>query len=148
LALAGQSGAAQNKERELLPIAEGRAAMEFDLARISPKRIQSATLKIESRGTGILPGTLTIPVEVRGYLGDGSITTDDFNAGSVITSFDSLATPDNTPIFIDVTEFLRGMRPGKSRIAGFTLSSDVHGVQINYGSLELGTAPSLIITLK
>ena len=127
---------------------DGQAAIEFDLARISPNRIQSATLRITSAGTGAIPGILTIPVEVRGYPGDGSITTDDFNAGSVITSFDSRATPDHTPILIDVTEFVSAKQTGKSRVVGFSLSTDVHGVQINYGSLELGTAPTLVITLK
>ena len=179
--LGTQSGTAQpNKERALLPVAdgaiidnspfdgvpdgvvddafntvsfnaglqEGQAAIEFDLGRISPNRIQSATLKIVSAGTGAIPGILTIPVEVRGYLGDGSITTDDFNAGTVLTTFDSRATPDHTPILIDVTEFVSAKQTGKSRIVGFGLRTDVHGVQINYGSLELGTAPTLVITLK
>jgi hypothetical protein len=142
LALTSQSGTAQNKNRELLPIADGpiidqspfdgvgdgvddtllntvflnaglleiRPAIEFDLGHINPHRIESATLRIVNTSTGILPGTTTIPVEVFGYRGDGSIQNDDFAAGSFVTEFDSLATPDHIPIFLDVTEFLQSTR--------------------------------------
>jgi hypothetical protein len=179
LALGSQYGAAQDKNRELLPLADGpifdqspfdgigdavdesllntaflnaglleiRPAIEFDLAKISPRRIESASLKIVCTSTGILPGTLTVPVQVFGYSGDGAIQTDDFAAGSFITEFDSLATPDNVPITLDVTEFVQGIRPSQ-RIVGFTLRTSVHGAQLNYGALEFGPAPTLILTLK
>lgn len=128
-------------------IAEARAAMEFDLSHINPHRIESATLRISSFGTGVLPGTTTLPVQVMGYTGDGVIQEDDFSAGSFVTEFDSFATPDRTPIDIDVTEFLQNTRPSE-HIVGFNLKTTVHGAQINYGSLELETPPTLIITLK
>lgn len=128
-------------------VAEARAAMEFDLSNINPHRIESATLRISSFGTGVLPGTTTLPVEVMGYTGDGVIQVDDFSAGSLVTVFDSLATPDRTPIDIDVTEFLQNTHPSE-HIVGFNLRTTVHGAQINYGSLELETPPTLLITLK
>ena len=128
-------------------VAEARAAMEFDLSRINPHRIESATLQITSFGTGVLPGTTTIPVQVMGYTGDGVIGIDDFSAGSLVTVFDSFATPDRVPINIDVTEFLQNVHPSE-HIVGFNLRTTVHGTQINYGSLEQETPPALIITLK
>lgn len=131
-----------------VPLAEARAVMEFDLENISPNRIESAILKIESTGTGALPGTLTIPVEVNGYLGNGTLQSDYFSAGTFITIFDTLATPDHVPQFIDVTEFFQNIRPANQRIVGFTFRTDVHGVQVNYGSVEFGPAPVLIVTLK
>lgn len=180
LSLASQHGTAQDKDRELLPVADApifdqspfdgvgdaldenllnttflnsglleiRPAIEFDLSNINPRRIESATLRIVNTSTGILPGTLTVPVEVFGYRGDGSIQTDDFSAGSLITTFDSLATPDDVPIFVDVTAFVQSMHPANPRIVGFTLRTSVHGAQLNYGSLEFEPAPTLILTLK
>ena len=180
LALGSQHGTAQNKNRELLPVADGpifdqspfdgvgdgidenflnttflnsglleiRPAIEFDLSNINPRRIESASLRIVNTSTGILPGTLTIPVQVFGYRGDGFIQNDDFSAGSFITEFDSLATPDHVPVFVDVTEFLQSLNPGQPRIVGFTLRTSVHGAQLNYGSLEFEPAPILILTLK
>jgi hypothetical protein len=127
---------------------EIRPAIEFDLGHINPHRIESATLRIVNTSTGILPGTTTIPVEVFGYRGDGSIQNDDFAAGSFVTEFDSLATPDHTPIFLDVTEFLQSTRSAPPRIVGFTLRTSVHGAQLNFGSLETEPAPTLILTLK
>ena len=127
-------------------VAEGRAAMEFDLSAINPHRIQSAFLKIVPIGKGFLPGTLTIPVQVFGYVGDGSLQTTDFQAGCFITLLDGFA-PNNVPISIDVTDFVRSIPPAK-RVAGFSLRTNVHGAEINYGSLELGPPPTLIVTLK
>ncbi len=180
LALGSQPGTAQDKTRELLPVADGpifdqspfdglgdgvddtllntvflnaglleiRPAIEFDLGNINPRRIESASLRIVNTSTGILPGTLTIPVQVFGYRGDGSIQTNDFDAGSFVTDFDSLATPDHVPLSLDVTEFLQGLSPAQPRIVGFTLRTSVHGAQLNYGSLETGPAPVLVLTLK
>src|SRR5687767_6149940 len=180
LSLGSQQGTAQDKNRDLLPLADGpifdqspfdgigdgvddtlfntvflneglleiRPAIEFDLANINPRRIESATLRIVNTSTGILPGTTTIPVQVSAYNGDGSIQLDDFSAGSFVTEFDSLATPDDVPVFLDVTEFLQNIRPTQPRIVGFTLRTSVHGAQLNYGSLEFEPAPTLILTLK
>ena len=183
LGLGSQYGVAQDKNRELIPLAdgtildqnpfdgvgdivgedtlstvflnvplaEGRAAMEFDLGNINPHRIESAVLRIVPLGRGILPGTVTIPVQLFGYRGDGTLQPDDFNAGSFITVFDALDTPQNVPVLLDVTEFLQGLRPAKPRIVGFTLRTNVHGVQVTFGSLEFeefGPPPTLIITLK
>lgn len=178
--LGSRQGTAQDKNRELLPVADGpifdqspfdgagdaideslfntaflnaglleiRPAIEFDLGNINPRRIESATLKIVNTSTGILPGTTTIPVQVFGYRGDGAIQNEDFSAGTLITEFDSLATPDDVPILLDVTEFVQGSRPAPPRIVGFTLRTSVHGAQLNFGSLELEPAPTLILTLK
>src|ERR1051325_2912671 len=127
-------------------VAEARAAMEFDLSRINPHRIKSATLRITSFGTVFLPGTLTIPVQVMGYTGDGAIQNDDFNAGSLVTVFDSFAIPNRVPVDIDVTEFLQGIHPSE-HIVGFNLRTTADGTEQNYGSLEMETPPTLIITL-
>lgn len=179
LGFGNQNGAAQDKDREFLPIVDGlivdqspfdgvadgvgadhgdvvfynpplgeaRAAIEFDLGNTNPNRIQRAILKLTSEGTGVLPGTLTVPVQVNGYLGDGTLDNDLFNAGSFITVFDTFATPDHVPQFIDVTEFLQGIRPSSQRVVGFILRTSTPA-SINYGSLEEGAAPTLIITLK
>lgn len=129
-------------------IGEGRGAMEFDLSAINPHRIQGAFLRIVPHGKAVLPGTLTIPVQLFGYTGDGFLQTDDFNVGCFITVFDGLAAPLNVPISLDVTEFLRGIRQANQPFVGFNLRTNVHGAQINFGSLELGTPPTLIVTLK
>ena len=128
-------------------VAEARAAMEFDLSRINPHRIKSASLRITSFGTVFLPDTLTIPVQVMGYTGDGTIQNDDFNAGSLVTVFDSFAIPNRVPVDIDVTEFLQGIHPSE-QIVGFNLRTTADGTEQNYGSLEMETPPTLIITLK
>ena len=127
-------------------IGEGRAAMEFDLSPVNPHQIKSAFLKIVPIGKGFLPGSLTIPVQLFGYGGDGSLQTDDFQAGCFITLLDGF-TPNNVPISIDVSDFVRGIPPTK-RVAGFSLRTNVHGAGIDYGSLELGPPPTLIVTLK
>lgn len=179
LGFGNQYGAAQDKDREFLPIvdgliidqspfdgvadgvgldhgdvvflnpplAEARAAIEFDLGNTNPNRIQRAILKLTSEGTGVLPGTLTIPVQVNGYFGDGTLKTELFDAGSFITVFDTFATPDHVPQFIDVTEFFQGIRPSSQRVVGFILRTTIPAT-INYGSLEEGAVPTLIITLK
>jgi len=93
-----------------VPLGEARAAIEFDLSNVNPHRIESAVLTIVSHGEGTLPDTLTIPVQVFGYDADDSIQNDDFNAGSLVTTFDALATPDNVPISLDVTSFFETHR--------------------------------------
>ena len=127
---------------------EIRPAIEFDLAHINPNRIESATLRIVNTSTGILPGTLTIPVQVFGYRGDGAIQFEDFSAGSLVAEFDSLATPDDEPVFVDVTSFVQSIIPTQPGVVAFTLQTTVHGAQLNYGSLEFGPAPTLMLTLK
>jgi hypothetical protein len=180
LGLGNQSGAAGDKEHELLPVADGtifdqspfdgvgdavdqglgnalflnsgiadaRAAMEFDLSTINPQRIQSAFLRITPRGRAFLPGTSRIPVQLFGYQGDGALQTTDFSAGCFITVFDGLAAPFDVPISLDVTEFLRSLRPGKQSIAGFNFRTNVNGALLNLGSLELAPPPTLVVTLK
>jgi hypothetical protein len=127
---------------------EIRPAIEFDLGNINPHRIQSATLRIVNTSTGIIPGITTIPVELFGYRGDGAIQNEDFSAGTLVTEFDSLPTPDNVPVNLDVTEFIQSLRPSQPRIVGFTLRTSIHGVQLNYGTLELAPTPVLLLTLK
>lgn len=127
---------------------EIRPAIEFDLGHINPHRIESATLRIVNTSTGIIPGITTIPVEVFGYSGDGAIQNEDFSAGSLVAVFDSLATPDHVPVNLDVTEFVQSLHPAPPRIVGFNLRTSVHGVQLNYGTLEFAPAPVLVLTLK
>jgi len=129
-------------------LGESRVAMEFDISPINVQRIESASLRLVPVGRGILPGTLRVPIQVMGYQGDGSIQNSDFNSGCFVTVFDALATPDNVPVTVDVTEFVRGLSPAKQPVIGFTLRTNVHGSQINYGSVEFGSAPTLIVTLK
>lgn len=126
-------------------ILDGRGVMEFDLRSIKRHRIRSAFLKIVPIGRGFLPGTSIIPVQLIGYQGDGFLQPDDFNVGCFITVFDSLAAPFNVPIYLDVTKFLRRVHRG---FLGFSLRTNVHGAQVNFGSLEIGSPPTLIVTVK
>ncbi len=102
----------------LTSFAEFQAVIEFDLGSIDPDNIQSAFLKITPIGVAFLPGTSSIPVELFGFSGDGSIRVDDFNAGSFITVF---VVPVNPfipkPMFLEVTEFLRSQQG----FVGFTV---------------------------
>src|SRR5262249_9824835 len=105
-------------------IFEERSAIEFDLRAINPRRIKSAVLQITPIGWAILPGTQTVPVQLYGYQGNGSIDTSDFTAGSLITGFDALATPLNVPISLDVTSFLQGIDRDHWAFVGFGLWAD------------------------
>ncbi len=124
-------------------VAEARGVMEFDLDAIgSGSRIQSAHLKLVPIGGGVLPGTLTVPIQLSGFTGDGSIQTADFNAGAALTVFDGL----HVPAFLDVTEFLQNRH--RLGFVGFSLRTNVHGAQINFGSLELGSPAALVVELN
>ena len=63
-------------------IIEFRGAMEFDLSSITTNNtIESAFLYVTPIGRAVPPNTSTIPIQLFGYLGDGTVGTDDFNAG-------------------------------------------------------------------
>jgi hypothetical protein len=127
-------------------IAEFRGAMEFDVSSItSSNTIESAALYVTPTGRWWLPGTSNMPLQLFGYTGNGAIGNDDFNAGSVIAIFDGLTIPFNVPVILDVTEFLQNQAP--TNYVGFSLRTDVHG-GVDFGSLELGPAPILLITLR
>ena len=127
-------------------IAEFHGAMEFDLSTIPPNNtIESAILYVTPIGRSYPSHTSTLPVQLFGYSGNGTIDTGDFNIGSAITVFDGLAAPLGVPVTLDVTEFLQNQMPGK--YVGFTLRLDVNG-SVNFTSLEVGVPPKLVITLK
>ena len=127
-------------------IAEFRGAMEFDVSSIaSSNTIESASLYVTPIGLSWLPGTSNMPLQLFGYTGNGAIGNDDFNAGSVIAIFNGLTIPINVPVILDVTEFLQNQAP--TDYVGFSLRTEVHG-GVDFGSLELGSAPILLITLK
>ena len=127
-------------------IAEFRGAMEFDLSSIPQNNtIESAFLYVTPLGRSVPPNTSTIPIQLFGYSGNGIIETDDFNAGSSITIFDGLAAPFNVPVVLDVTEFLQNQAP--MSYVGFGLRTDVNGAGVTFGSLELGSDPTLVINL-
>ena len=122
-------------------ILETRGAMEFDLSSIPPGSIiESATLNVVLIGRA---GTGSIPVQVFGYEGNGTIEPSDFGIGSVVTIFDAWNLPFNVPVPLDVTGFLQGQFPVD--YIGFTLRTNVHASQANFGSSEFIAAPFLTI---
>lgn len=123
-------------------IVDIRGVMEFDVRHLKGRRIKSAFLKIVPLGIGSLPGTVAIPVQLFGYRGNGSLQTDDFNDGCFVTVFDGSTASNNVPIDLDVTEFLQRV---PKRFVGFSLRTNVHGAQLNFGSLENGPAPTLTV---
>jgi probable HAF family extracellular repeat protein len=127
-------------------IAEFRGAMEFDVSSItSSNAIESASLYVTPIGRSWFPGTSNMLLQLFGYTGNGVIGNDDFNAGFVIAIFDGLAIPINVPVILDVTEFLQNQAP--TNYVGFGLRTDVPS-GVDFGSLELGQAPILLITLS
>jgi hypothetical protein len=127
-------------------ILEIRGVMEFDLSTIPQHRgIRSAVLRLTPIGTAIPPGTAVIPVQVMGFFGDGILGPDDFQEGRFVAVFNGLGTPLNTPVGIDVTEFVRVARASHQRFVGFSVRHNQHGAEVLFGSRELGPAPILTI---
>jgi hypothetical protein len=131
----------------LIPgFAETHGVMEFDLTSIgSGGAIHSATLEVIPVGLGVPSGASTVPVELFGFLGDGSIQTDDFNAGSTIAIFNLSIPVRRVPVPLDVTEFLQN--EPLLEFVGFNLRTNLDDAQANFGSLEFGSTSTLIVEL-
>ena len=115
---------------ELVSGREGRFAMEFDLSGFSPTdTLQSSILSLYSTG-GTPPGLASI--EVFGYSGDGTVSSDDLQAadmiaGPITDSAEDLAS-------IDLTSFLQSRIDAGATHAGIVLRSVVMGRQTSLAS--------------
>jgi len=123
-------------------ISEFRGAMEFDLSSISPSStIVSAYLNLRLTGKTYPTGTSSIPIDLFGYSGNGTVGIDDFNAGSDIATFDGWPV---WSVTLDVTEFLKSQMP--TDYIGFTLRTNLHRAGIWFDSLDGSIPPTLAIT--
>lgn len=124
-----------------------RAVIEFDLSSIAGRRVSNATLELVPQGKAIVPGTTVIPIEVRGYFGDGLLRLKDFHRGVFVTAFDGFATALNVPVSIDVTARVRATLAAQRAFVGFTLRTNV-AAALTFGSLESDPPPMLVVTLR
>ena len=128
-------------------IIDMRGTMEFDVHSIKYRFIKSATLTVTPMGRGRLPETSVIPIQVYGYQGNGQINTEDFNEGSFVTVFDAgLSIPLYVPIKVNVTKFVQNNR--FNGFVGFSMRTNIHGAQVNFGSLEMIPAPTLTVNYQ
>lgn len=127
----------------LTSLAETQVVLEFDLQSVDSSNVKMAFLKLVVIGLSFFPGTSSIPVEVYGFAGDGSIQLDDFNAGTLIAVFDvPTDSNDSKPIFVDVADFVRSQQPG---FVGFNFRTTLEGVQVNLSSSNTQPPPLLVI---
>ena len=121
-----------------------RTIAEFDLSEL-PKgaQIESAVLRIKQ--VSIRP---SISVSARGYVGDGKLTTSDFD-GSLLAGITSKL---NETSQIPVTKFVQDLTSTSKRYAGFSLQGPALAPSDRLGFDSLSTdpqsSPSLIVTYK
>lgn len=126
------------------PFTEDRGVIEFELGPIGPDQIESALLKLVPIGAGGFTPIFTL--QLFGFSGDGAIKLEDFDVGSLITSFDVQALPlAGDPIFIDVTQFLQSLI--QRNFAGFNLRMVTENSSLNFGSIELGPPATLTVAV-
>ena len=120
--------------------------MEYDLTNVRHRRhIRSATLEIIASTAAYLSGTTTIPIQLFSFTGEGELNLDDFNEGCFVDVFEGFALAP-TIIRIDVTAEVRKTLRRNESYLGFTLRTNVHGTEVNFGAPSLGYQPVLIIT--
>lgn len=100
-----------------------RSALEFSLAGIDAgSSINSATFKIQSRGTAVSGATFSF----WGYSGDGSITNAD--GGQTATLLGTAATQDGQPLYtLDVTSFIQNLVNNAGQYAGILITVSDQG---------------------
>lgn len=146
-------------------IFESRTIMEFDVTGLR-RRVERAILTITPVGVGLVLTPPIVPIQVFGYDGDGTIREDDFNAGRFVTIFDARPSWSRPwmPVDIDVTDYFkessrdatgkdtktadRHEQSPRRDIVGLSFRTNVHGVQLNLGSLEFDPAPTLTLTVR
>jgi len=122
-----------------------RAVIEFDLIGLEGLIISNATLELSVRGKTVLADLTNMPVEVRTFSADGILRKSDFHRGQFVGVIDVYPATFDIPIPIDVTqEVQRAISTGKAFL-GFSLRT-TSGAQIDFGSLEWGPPPALVVT--
>ena len=128
-------------------ITDMRSVIEFDLVSLADANVVSATLELVLWGKAIPPGLSIAPVEIRTFPADGFVRHRDFHRGQFVDVFDALPASFDVPVSIDVTKEVQRGIFSSSRILGFILRTN-SGAQIDFGSMELGTPPALVVTLE
>jgi hypothetical protein len=122
-----------------------RAVIEFDLIGLEGLIVSSATLELSVRGKTVFADLPIMPVEVRTFSADGVLRKSDFHRGQFIGVIDAYPATFDIPIPIDVTrDVQRAISAGKTFL-GFSLRT-TSGAQIDFGSLEWGPPPALVVT--
>lgn len=117
-----------------VPKSEYRGIVEFRNG--GPCRFDAATLKLTKAAC---PGVCELAIEIYGYVGDGTITTSDFNAGTRIASIAYVGEP---VLSIDVTEFVR--QNAGAEYLGFALRApNPTGPFVSFHAIESPPAPVL-----
>ena len=122
-----------------------RSVIEFDLIGLEGVIVSSATLEVSVRGKTVHADLPIMPVEVRTFSADGILRKSDFHRGQFIGVIDVNSATFDIPIPIDVTrDVQRAISTGKTFL-GFSLRT-TSGAQIDFGSLEWGPPPALVVT--
>lgn len=130
-------------DRPSLPF-EDRGIIEFELPVLS-QPLTGAELVLNASGMGPYPFT----IDVFTYVGDGLLLLNDFNAGSLFTSFAYSGEP---VVTLDVTSFIETLYTSGDDYAGFNFQFAVpstipmNGPYVVFSSLEHPPAAYLTIT--
>jgi len=126
-------------------ITDMRSVIEFDLVPLADANVTNASLELVLWGKAIPPELSLAPIEIRAFPADGFVRHRDFHRGQFVDVFDALPASFDVPVLIDVTKEVQRGISSSSKILGFILRTN-SGAQIDFGSLELGTPPALVVT--
>lgn len=127
-----------------VPRFEDRGIIEFDISTVSGS-ITRVELVLSVFGT---MGPFPFTVDVFTYTGDGSLSLNDFSAGSFFTSFQYSG---EATVTLDVTPFIRALAASGGGFAGFNFQFAVpsaiqsNGPFVAFSSLEFPPSASLDI---
>ncbi len=118
------------------PSMEERGIVEFDISQFS-QGVQDASLTLPVFSSY---GPYPFQIDAYSYSGDGLLTVDDWNLGSMFTSF---SYSQQTSITLDVTNVLNSLSSGHANNAGFRFvypvasTSPYNSPYLAFGSLEV-----------
>ncbi len=134
---------------------EIQVAIEYGLSTLlsTPITVTSATLSV-LRGSGFSgclgldPCPIPTGLSVYGYSGDGSLATDDFDAGTLLSERNPLPAEATIMVF-DVTGFITGLIASSSQYAGLNFRAIGDGAfGMDYGLDQAGNVVGMIPRLQ
>ena len=129
-----------------VPSLNDRGIIEFQISNVSDP-VAQATLKLSVYGSH---GPYPFTIDVFAYPADGVLSFDDWDRGTLLTSFEYTGA---ATVTLDVTAPLQALVSSGARFAGFNLRFSVpstislNGPFVAFNSTELGPAPVLDVTM-
>lgn len=127
-------------------LSEARVIVEFAPRAIDPDDLGSATLSFSAHVASYFLGMAAVPIALYGYVGNGSLDLNDFNAGTLIARLQVPVTQTAVafPYEVDVTDVVRSQRGG---YVGFSFRVDnVECCAVNLGEpLSEDQSPTLVL---